>query len=292
MISHNVKNLPKNTFEIAVDIPWKTVTNEYTKAFDQLAGELEVGGFRKGKAPKAIAEKHIKKDAVYQRVIQNLLPGVYEVIIKKEGLRPVINPRIELVKAKENEDWQIKMLIAGRPVVTLGDYKKIIKDLKSDKKKTDIWLPGKDKSTKEQSTKTEEEEKQKMLNEILSALVKKTTVEISDLIIEEELNARLARLLDEVQKIGLTVDSYLKSKGTTIEELKKKYAQEIEEIHTLEFILNEIADKESIQVEPKELETLYSKITDKKEREEAQRNAYFYASVMRKQKTLDFLLGL
>lgn len=291
MVSHAVKNLPKNTFEIVIDIPWKMIGDEYAKAFDQLASELEVEGFRKGKAPKSVAEKHIKKETVYQRVIQNLLPEVYEEIIKKEGLRPVINPRIELVKAKENEDWQIKMVLAGRPVIILGDYKKIIKELKSDKKKEDIWVPGKDKGAKEQSAKAEED-KQKILNEILSALVKKTKVEISDLIIEEELNARLARLLDEVQKIGLTVDSYLKSKGTTIEELKKKYTQEIEEIHALEFILNEIADKESIQVEPKELEVLYSKITDKKEREEAQRNAYFYASVMRKQKTLDFLLSL
>ncbi len=291
MYSHKLNNLPKNTFEIAVDIPWKTISDEYAKAFDQLTNELEVEGFRKGKAPKAVAEKHIKKEAVYQKVIQNLLPGVYEEIVKKEGLRPVINPRIELVRAKENEEWQIKMLLAGRPIVTLTDYKKIIKELKSDKKKEDIWVPGKDKVTKEQSAKSEEE-KQKFLNEILSILIKKTKVEISDLIIEEELNARLARLLDEVQKIGLTVDSYLKSKGTTLDELKKKYTQEIEEIHALEFILNEIADKENIQVDENELKALYAKITDKKEREEAQRNAYFYASVMRKQKTLDFLLSL
>lgn len=112
------------------------------------------------------------------------------------------------------------------------------------------------------------------------------------MILEEEVNQKLANLLTDIQKIGLTVESYLKSKNLTQEELKKRYRQEAEETYKLEFILVEIADKEGIKVEQKDLDKLFENITDKNEREKAINNSYFYASVLRKQKTLDYLMTI
>ncbi|MBI2051257.1 hypothetical protein HYT33_00685 [Candidatus Roizmanbacteria bacterium] len=290
MIVHQLKKLPKNTVEITVEIPNTVVSQEYDKAFEVLRESLEVEGFRKGKAPREVAEKHLSRDAVYQQLLRRLLPKIYEDIVKKEKLQPVVSPKIELLKAKEGEDWQIKITLAERPTVDLGDYKAALKNIKAKHKKADIWVPGKDpEKTKE---KMDAEDKQKLLNEALTGLLTHAKVEISDLILEEELNTRLARLVDDVEKIGLTMEAYLKSKNTTMDELKARYTREIEEMHKLEFILHEIAEKEKIQVEQAELEKLLSAITDEKERKSAQQNAYFYASLLRKQKTLDFLLGL
>lgn len=287
--THSLKKLPKNTFEIEVQVPWETIQNEYKNAFEQVNKDFSLEGFRKGNVPKEVAEKHIPKETVYQRALQNLLPGIYEGVVKKESLKPVMSPRIELLSAKENEPWKLRFKVAGRPIVSLDDYKKLIKDVISKHKKADIWVPGKDKErTKEQT----EEDRQKLLNEILDALIQKTKVEISDLIIEEELNARLSKLVDDVQKIGLTMDSYLASKGISMDELKKQYSKEIEGVHKLEFLLGEIADQEKIEVKPEELTEIFGKITNEKERQQAEQNAYFYAAVIRKQKTLDFLLSL
>lgn len=287
--THSLKKLPKNTFEIEVQIPWDMIQKEYKNAFEQAGKDLSVEGFRKGNVPKEIAEKHIQKESVYQKALQNLLPSLYERVIKKEDLKPVMSPRIELVSAKEKEPWKLRIKLAGRPIVALGDYKKLVKDVIIKHGKGDIWVPGKDKErTKEQT----EEARQKLLNEILDVLVQKTKVEISDLIIEEELNARLSKIVDDVQKVGLTMDSYLSSKGTSMDELKNRYRQEIEGVHKLEFILGEIADQEKLEVTSEELKEIFTKITNEKERQQAEQNAYFYAAVIRKQKTLDFLTSL
>ena len=98
---------------------------------------------------------------------------------------------------------------------------------------------------------------QELLNSILNALLKETKCEISELIIEEELNQRLSNLLTEIQKIGLTVDTYLKSKNLTQEELKKRYRNEIEQTYKLEFVLAELADKENIKVENSDIKKLF-----------------------------------
>src|SRR3989338_5778432 len=90
-------------------------------------------------------------------------------------LKPIINPKIELTKAKENEDWQIKLIVAVRPQVTLPDLKKTAIEAKGESKKDDIWVPGKD-SKKEINEQDKERQKQKTLNALLEALLKKTKV--------------------------------------------------------------------------------------------------------------------
>lgn len=289
MFTKKINKLPKSTIEITVNIPKEDIEKEYDKAFDRLHKNLTVPGFRQGKTPKSIAEKHIAKDAIYQELIKEMLPKIYEELIKTENLKPIISPKIELIKAKNNSDWEIKFIVAQKPEVKLGSYKEAIKKIKSEKKKDEIWVPGKEKKNDQSQKK---DNKQALLNDILNAVIKECKVEVSDLIIEQELNNRLSRLVDDIQKIGLTTESYLKSKNLTMDSLKESLKKEIDDTYAVEFILNEIADNEKITVEDKDLDQLFISIQEPKQRESAKANAYFYAGIMKKQKTLDFLLGL
>jgi FKBP-type peptidyl-prolyl cis-trans isomerase (trigger factor) len=287
MYSYQKNLLPKNTVELIIDIPKQEIKNAYQKAFLSLQKELTLPGFRKGSVPKELAEKNIKKEKVYEKLIADLIPRIYEEIIKKENLTPLSLPKIELLKAKEEEDWQIKITLAQKPTVDLKNLKTIIQKIKAEQKKEEIWVPGKTQEEKE----NQEVKNQKLLNLILNALLKEIPCEISDLLIEEELNHRLASLLDDIKKIGLTVDAYLKSKNLTVEQLKEQYRKEIEETYKLEFILLAIADKENITVEKQDLEKIFVNLSPE-ERKKAEENSYFYASILRKQKTLDFLINL
>lgn len=289
--THSIKTLPKNTVEIELKISKEEVAIAYEKAFDTLSESLEVEGFRRGKAPKNIAQKHLNKEKVYNSLLQDLLGVVYEDIVKKEGLKPIINPRIDLQKAKEGEDWTVTIGVAQKPKIVLGDYKKRLSEVKKNKKKDAIWVPGKDESaapTEQQKA----EQQQQLLNELLNELLNVVTIEISDLVMEEELNARLARLVDDIQKIGMTTDNYLKSKNVTIEDLKAQYQKEIENTHKIEFALAEIADQEKIEVGDDEIKKLFAAVKTPKEQEQVQKNAYMYTVLLRKQKTLDYLLNL
>ncbi len=276
---------------IEIEVDPETVKKAFDSAYKEAARHTEVPGFRKGKAPKDVAKKHIKTDSVYQELMRSLLPKIYEEIVKKESLRPIVSPKVELIKAKEGEDWELKMTLAEKPSIDLGDYRKLVKEAKEKTKKADIWVPGKG-DDKENKEKKDQQNQQQVLNEIMTALLKGIKVDLSPLLIEEELNQRLTRTLDDIQKIGLTVEAYLKSKNITMEELRERTRREIEDTYKLEFILNEIADKEGVKVEKEDLDKVFSHIKDEKELQVAQQNAYFYASILRKQKTLDLLFGL
>jgi trigger factor len=290
MYTYKKNSLPKNTLEILVNIPRQDIKEAYEKSFFLLQKDLVVPGFRKGTVPKKIAEKNIKKEEVYEKLIPQLLSKIYTEILKKENFTPIISPKVELIKAKEDEDWEVKFIIALKPDINLtDDYKKLIKEAKANQKKDEIWVPGKDQKN---NPKENDVKKQKLLNDILNVLLKNITCEIADFVIEEELNQRLANLFDEIKKIGLTVEAYLKSKKLTIDQLKTEYRKEIEEAYKLEFILLAIADKENITVEKSDLEKIFANFRNEEERKLAETNSYFYASILRKQKTLDYLLSL
>jgi len=279
--------LPKNTIELIVNIQKQAIKNAYEEAFISLQKELTLPGFRKGNVPKELAEKNIKKEKVYERLITNLIPKIYDEIIKKEGLTPLSSPKIELLNAKDNEDWQIRITLAQKPIIDLKNLKTIVQKVKAEQKKEEIWVPGKEEKEKE----NQEVKNQRLLNLILNVLLKEIPCEISDLLVEEEINYRLTSLLDEIKKIGLTVEAYLKSKNLTVEQLKENYRKEIEETYKLEFILSAIADKENITVEKQDLEKIFARLSPE-EKKKAEANSYFYASIIRKQKTLDFLINL
>lgn len=288
MYTYEVKKLPKRTTEILLKIPVRDIEKERETVFANLQKELAVEGFRKGKVPKSIAEKHLSKEVLYQELLKSLLSRIYEEIVKKENLQPVISPKIDLTKAKETEDWEVKITLAEKPIVEFGAYKETIVKMKSEQKKEDIWVPGKTQEKEKDDT----EKKQRHLNNVLTTLLKEVKCEISNLIIDEELDRRLTQLVDDVRKIGLTVDSYLKSKNLTIDELKNRYRKEIEDTYKLEFILMEVADKEDIKVEKEDIDKLLLGITNEADRKKAEQNSYYYASILRKQKTLDFLVTL
>lgn len=289
MPTHTVKKQPKSTVEIIVKLTWTEIQTAYKTSFELLHAEFEMGGFRKGKVPHELAEKNIAKDSVYSHLIRELMPKIYEDIVKKEGLKPILSPKIELVKAKENEDWELKVTLAEKPVVKLKNYKKQVQEAKKTLKTDEIWVPGKEPQTPDKSA---DQKKEKALNVSLEAVLKECECELSPLLVEEELNRRLSQMVDDVQKIGLTMDKYLQTRNLTMETVKERLTREITDMYKLEFILQTIADEEKLEVKQEDLNALFSNIKEEKDRKAAEANAYFYESVLRKQKALDFIIGL
>src|SRR3990167_6021376 len=103
MYDYTTNKPDATTFEFTVTVGKEEVKKRFDKHLDQALLEVEVEGFRKGKAPRHLAEKKIDRQKVYQSVISELLNTVYQEILAKENLRPVVQPRIQLTEAKEGE---------------------------------------------------------------------------------------------------------------------------------------------------------------------------------------------
>ncbi len=281
------ESLPKQTIAFTVTIPWKTVSEEKEKVTTTLIKEIELPGFRKGKAPKELAEKQIKQSAVYEEVLKQLTIKAYQDAFKTHQATPFGRPKVEVKEVDEGKDWKLVITVAQKPKLVFGDYKKALAELKKEKKAPKIWTPG-----TQPEKKDEEKETKPTLGEVLDTLLKEIKAEISDVLVEQENERLLSQLLSDAQRLGLTLERYLSSIGKTSEQLQKEYREQAEKTLTLEFALEELADKENIIVPESEIETFISQAKTEAERKNLQTQRYQITALLRRQKTLERLVSL
>src|SRR3989338_461595 len=281
MSTSTITHLPKSTVQLEINIPWQEIQSSYEEILKNVTQEAEIEGFRKGKAPKSLVEEKTDKNKLYEEVIKKIVPQVYAQAISEHKLNPIISPKIEIIKAKENQDWTVKATIVLKPKINLKNYKEKIKKLRQTKVK--LWIPGQDKTKKDDKL---------SVDEIINALLEEADVELSDELIKNEANRLLADLVDQTRQVGLTIEQYLISKGKTNDQLKAEYAKTAQRNLSLEFILMEIADQEKITVDKEDINNLINKVENSQEREKLIKDSYYLAHLIRQQKTIDLLNNL
>jgi len=249
---------PDGTIQLTITVSKSTVKKNYDQQLAEAAKKAKISGFRKGKAPKKLVEEKIDKSQVYETVIQKLVPEAYLEAIKEHQLNPVIAPKVELLKAKEDEDWQFRATTCEAPKIELKDYKtEIRKNLAPAK----LWTPEKGKEGQDKGQEPTAEEK---IQKVIEALLELAQFSLPAILMEEELNRSLSSLINQANSMGMTIDQYAQSTGKTTAQIREEYRIRVESELRLLLILNELAKREKIEVSDKEIEDLTKASGDKK----------------------------
>ena len=91
------------------------------RAYKKEVGKINLPGFRKGKAPRAMIEKMYGKGFFYDTALNDILPETYEAAIKEAGIEPVAQPEIDVLSIDENGVvFSAKVFV--KPEVKIADY--------------------------------------------------------------------------------------------------------------------------------------------------------------------------
>lgn len=112
-----------NDVTIKIELPAEEVNKAFAKAVKKVAGKVNIPGFRKGKAPRAILERHVGSDAIKEEAFDLVANDCYRKVLNDEKLIPVGNPSIEDSKFEENEDMSLVLKVVVKPEPKLGEYK-------------------------------------------------------------------------------------------------------------------------------------------------------------------------
>jgi trigger factor len=115
----------KNQVLLEVEVETQRYDAAYDKAYRKVAQQVNIPGFRKGKAPRPVVERHVGPEYIKQEALEVLIPEVYTSAVEQEKLEPIAEPRFELVKAEKNEPVVFKATVEVRPEVKLGGYTEI-----------------------------------------------------------------------------------------------------------------------------------------------------------------------
>ena len=109
---------------LKIEVPEEEVNRRFEQAYAELNRQVQIPGFRAGKAPLALLEKRYAK-AVEEDVVRRLVPDYYDRAIRQTGIVPVLVevPPLERVKIRRNAAFSFTATVEIKPKIELRDYR-------------------------------------------------------------------------------------------------------------------------------------------------------------------------
>ena len=113
--------IEKNRYELQFSIDKETFDKETVAVYRKQVKNINVPGFRKGKAPKAIIEKMYGSGIFYEDAINNLLPDAFEAAIKEAAIEAVGQPEFDIVSL-DDAGLVMSAKVYVKPEITVKQY--------------------------------------------------------------------------------------------------------------------------------------------------------------------------
>ena len=113
----------ENEATLKITAPAADVNAGFKKAVQKIANSVNIPGFRKGKAPRAIIEMHYGKEAIKQEAFEMVANKLYTEALDVKNLIPVEDPKVEESVFEEGKDMELTIKVTVKPEPELGEYK-------------------------------------------------------------------------------------------------------------------------------------------------------------------------
>lgn len=111
-----------NVHEVIVKIEGVEWTEALDKAFKSKQKDAKVDGFRKGKVPRNIYEKHYGKESLFFPAAEEVLQSAYAKAMEESNLIPVVQPSVD-IKDISDKGVEFTFKIITKPEVKIKNYK-------------------------------------------------------------------------------------------------------------------------------------------------------------------------
>ncbi len=131
-----IKKLPNSQIELKIEISTEELNHFIEKAILDLGKDLEIKGFRKGKAPKEIVEKRIGEENILIEAADLAVKENYQKAVLENKIAPISAAKIEIQKLARGNSFIFLAKTSILPELKLPDYRKIA--AKVEKKQIEI----------------------------------------------------------------------------------------------------------------------------------------------------------
>lgn len=117
-----VERIPESQVLLNIEIDPERVESSIDQAYKRLAPRARIPGFRPGKAPRALVERHYGRETLLHEALDRLVPAVVQEAIEAESIDWVDRPELEISSL---DPVIVKATVPVRPTVDLGDYRSL-----------------------------------------------------------------------------------------------------------------------------------------------------------------------
>lgn len=120
-----VEKLTDTRVKLTIEITFDELKPHLDKAYKDIAGQVNIPGFRKGKVPAAVIDQRFGRGTVLQEAINDALPPAYDAAIQEHEIRPMAQPEIEMTKLEDGDVVEFVAEVDVRPEFKLPAFDKI-----------------------------------------------------------------------------------------------------------------------------------------------------------------------
>lgn len=122
-MSLQVEKLEKGMAKLTIEVGADELEKAIEKAYHKNKNKINIPGFRKGKAPRAMIEKMYGKAVFYEDAANELIPEAYDKAYDECEEDIVSSPEIEVVQIEAGKPFIFTATVALKPEIKLGKYK-------------------------------------------------------------------------------------------------------------------------------------------------------------------------
>lgn len=116
---------PASRVVLEIDVAEDALARAMDQAYTHLVRRVQVPGFRRGKAPRPILEKHVGTETLREEALRQLVPEQYSEAVAQTGVSPITRPSIEVKDAADGKGLHLTAIVDVYPAITLPDYRQI-----------------------------------------------------------------------------------------------------------------------------------------------------------------------
>ena len=121
-MSTQVERLEHNMAKLTVTVSAEDFEEAMKFSYNRNKGRINIQGFRKGKAPRALIEKMYGPEVFFEDAANYAIQNSYDEAAKESGLTIVSRPSVDIVKIEKGSEFIYTAEVAVRPEVTLKKY--------------------------------------------------------------------------------------------------------------------------------------------------------------------------
>jgi trigger factor len=118
-----VETLSPTRVRLTVEVPFEELKSSLDNAYREIAQQVTIPGFRKGRIPPQIIDQRVGRGLVLEQAVQDAIPRLYVDALQENQVEPLGRPEVDVPEITDGADLTFTAEVDVKPEITLPEYR-------------------------------------------------------------------------------------------------------------------------------------------------------------------------
>jgi trigger factor len=124
-VKSTVETLSPTRVRLAIEVPFDELQPSLAKAYREIAGQVNIPGFRKGKVPAQVIDQRVGRGAVLQEAVEEAIPTNIMSAVREHDVKLLGRPTVDITEFADGQPLKFTAEVDVRPEIVLPELSAI-----------------------------------------------------------------------------------------------------------------------------------------------------------------------